>query len=60
MSWLGVFVFRLLVGALFITQYFVGLDGHGKGAGQIMLLAFGFAFVGYALYGVSRIAGAKR
>ena len=60
MSWIGVFVFRLVIGALFITQYFVGIDGHGRGAGQIMLLAFGLAFVGYALYGFSRIAVAKR
>ena len=59
MSWFGVFVFRIIIGSLFVSEYFVGFDGHGRGAGQIMILFFGLAFVGYGLYGLTRIGGSR-
>jgi hypothetical protein len=43
-------MFRIIIGAIFVAEYFVGFDGHGKGAHQIMILLFGVAFVGYGLF----------
>lgn len=55
------FVFRIVIGTLFIIEYFIGLDGHGRGAGRPMTLIFGTAFVIYGVYGcVQRAALQKR
>lgn len=52
MTWKSGFVFRIIIGALFIAQYFLGFDGRGHGAGNVMFLLFGVAFIGYGCYGV--------
>jgi hypothetical protein len=55
------FVFRVVIGALFILEYFVGFDGHGLGAGRPLTLLFGIAFVAYGIVGsVQRASLRKR
>jgi hypothetical protein len=51
MSWRSGFIFRIIIGLLFIAEYFVGFDGHGRGAGNIITLLFGAAFAGYGFFG---------
>jgi hypothetical protein len=51
MTWKSTFVYRIIIGLIFIGEYFVGFDGHGRGAGNVMLLLFGIAIGGYGLYG---------
>jgi hypothetical protein len=48
----SIFIFRIIIGAIFLLQYFVGIDGHGRGAGNLIILLFGLAFIGYGLFGV--------
>jgi hypothetical protein len=52
MSRQSIFVFRIIIGAIFLLQYLVGIDGHGRGAGNLMILLFGLAFVGYGCFGI--------
>jgi hypothetical protein len=54
------FVFRIVLGSLFIIEYFVGLDGHGRGAGRPMTLLFGSAFVLYGVYGCIQQASLRK
>lgn len=54
------FIFRVVLGILFIVEYFVGLDGHGRGAGRPMTLLFGAAFVIYGVYGWTQCAAIQR
>jgi hypothetical protein len=55
------FIFRMVIGALFILEYFAGFDGHGLGAGRPLTLLFGIAFVGYGIVGsVQRASLRKR
>lgn len=53
-------VFRIVIGALFIIEYFVGLDGHGRGAGRLMPLLFGSAFILYGIYGSFQRAALRK
>jgi hypothetical protein len=46
------FIFRIIIGALFMVQYFLGFDGHGHGAGNIITLLFGIVFAGYGCIGL--------
>jgi hypothetical protein len=46
------FIFRVVIGAIFLLQYFVGIDGHGRGAGNLIILLFGLAFIGYGCFGL--------
>ena len=55
------FAFRIVIGALFIVEYFVGFDGHGLGAGRPLTLVFGIAFIAYGIIGsVQRASLRKR
>jgi hypothetical protein len=55
------FIFRIVIGVLFIFEYFVGFDGHGLGAGRPLTLLFGIAFVAYGIIGsVQRASLRKR
>ena len=52
MSRQAIYVFRIVLGAIFLLQYFIGIDGHGRGAGNLIILLFGLAFVGYGCFGI--------
>jgi hypothetical protein len=52
MSRQSLFAFRIVIGAIFLLQYFIGIDGHGRGAGNLIILLFGLAFVGYGCFGL--------
>jgi hypothetical protein len=54
------FIFRIVLGILFIVEYFIGLDGHGRGAGRPMTLLFGAAFVIYGIYGCFQSSATQR
>lgn len=54
------FVFRIVIGSLFIAEYFIGLDGHGRAAGRPMTLLFGAVFVIYGVYGYFQRAALQR
>lgn len=56
----SVFIFRIIIGTLFIIEYFVGIDGHGRGGGRLMTLLFGSAFVLYGVYGSLQRASLRR
>ena len=45
-------IFQIVVGSLFIAQYFFGIDGHGSGAGNIITLLIGILF---AVFGIARL-----
>ena len=49
------FIFRIVIGAIFLLQYFIGMDGHGRGAGNLIILLFGLAFVGYGCVGLFQV-----
>jgi hypothetical protein len=49
------FIFRVVIGAIFLLQYFVGIDGHGRGAGNLIILLFGLAFIGYGCSGLFQV-----
>jgi hypothetical protein len=55
------FVFRIMIGAVFIAAYFFGFNGRNPGAGNVVFLLFGIIFAGYGLYGfVQRAATRKK
>jgi hypothetical protein len=54
------FIYRFIIGSLFIAEYFVGVDGHGRAAGNVMTLLFGIAFVGYGLYGFTQTVSSTK
>ena len=54
------FIFRVVLGILFIVEYFIGLDGHGRAAGRPMTLLFGAAFLVYGVYGCVQSAAIQR
>ena len=60
MTYKSAFIFRLVIGLLFIAQYFVGFDGHGRGSGNIITLLFGIAFAGYGIYGLYQASAVKK
>jgi hypothetical protein len=54
------FLFRIVIGVLFILEYFVGFDGHGLGAGRPLTLLFGIAFVAYGIVGSIQRASLRK
>jgi hypothetical protein len=43
----------MILGAIFVTQYFYG---GNYGQGNLFLLLFGLAFIGYGLYGFVEVS----
>jgi hypothetical protein len=54
------FLFRVVIGVLFILEYFVGFDGHGLRAGRPLTLLFGIAFVAYGFVGLIQRASLRK
>lgn len=55
------FVFRIMIGAVFIAAYFFRFDGRNPGAGNVVFLLFGIIFAVYGCFGfVQRAAMRKK
>jgi hypothetical protein len=50
----------IIIGGLFVAQYFVGFDGHRHGAGNPITLVFGLAFVVIASYSARQRAAMRK
>jgi hypothetical protein len=54
------FVFRILIGAVFIVAYFFGFGGRNPGAGNVVFLLFGIIFAVYGFYGLVHRAAMRK
>jgi hypothetical protein len=57
MNRMGFLVFRILLGMIFVAQYFFG---GNYGQGNKFLLLFGALFIGYGLFGLIQITSKRR